>query len=71
MRERVKREEGSLTVSPWVLKAPQAWLLLFCLRSGREPRKPVEEYLGWGRGRGRGALTGTRGRVWETWRRLL
>ena len=58
-------EGGGLTVSPWeVVKDPQACLFLFCLRSGREPRKPVEEYLGWGRGRGRGALTGTRDRVW-------
>ena len=59
---------GSLTVSPWeVLKDPQAWLLLFSLRSGREPRKPVEEYLGGRRGRGRGALTGTRDRVrWDS-----
>ena len=53
-------------MSPWeVVKDPQAWPYLFCLRSGREPRKPVEEYLGWGRGRGRGALTGTRDRVGE------
>ena len=51
-------------MSPWeVLKDPQAWRLLFSLRSGREPRKPVEEYLGGRRGRGRGALTGTRDRV--------
>ena len=42
-------EEAVLTVSPVeVVKDPQAWLLLFCLRSGREPRKPVEEYLGGG-----------------------
>ena len=48
-------------MSPWeVVKDPQAWSLLFCLRSGREPRKPVEEYLAGRRGRGRGALTGTR-----------
>ena len=62
--------EMSFTFSPLeVVKAPQAWCLLFCPRSGREPRKPVEEYLGWGRGSGRGALTGTRDRVWD--RRLL
>ena len=61
-----EKEEGSLTVCPWLLvNAPHAWLLLPCLRSGREPRKPVEEYLGGGRGRGRGALTGTRDRVWD------
>ena len=59
-------EGGGLTVSPWeVVKDPQAWYLLFCLRSGREPRKPVEEYLGGRRERGRGALTGTRDRVRE------
>ena len=49
----------SLTVSPWeVVKDPQAWLLLSCLRSGREPRKPVEEYLGGRRGRGGGHSPG-------------
>ena len=53
-----EKEEGSLTVCPWLLvNAPQAWFLLPCLRSGREPRKPVEEYLAGRRGRGRGALT--------------
>ena len=42
-------------MSPWeVVKSPQVWLFLFCLRSGREPRKPVEEYLGGRRGEGAG-----------------
>ena len=51
--------EMSFTFSPLeVMNDPQAWRYLFCLRSGREPRKPVEEYLGWGRGKGGGHSPG-------------